>query len=89
MNRKALRESLSPPMLRRSIGVSLVIGTVLTAINQGDAILAGQSPAIWKIALTYLVPFLVATHGAYGAMALNARSTRSKAHPREDGQSRE
>ena len=54
------------PMLRRSLLASAVVGTALTALNQGDAIIAGQiSTALaWKIPLTYCVPFLVATYGA-------------------------
>lgn len=54
------------PMLRRSLIASAVVGTALTALNQGDAILAGQisSALAWKIPLTYCVPFLVATYGA-------------------------
>jgi len=42
------------------------VGTVLVAINQGDAIVGGRSDAAlaWKVPLTYLVPFLVATWGA-------------------------
>ena len=42
------------------------MGTVLVAINQGDALLAGrwQAALAWKVPLTYLVPFLVATWGA-------------------------
>ena len=54
------------PMLRRSLVVSLVVGTVLTAINQGDDVFAGRwtSTLIWQIPLTYLVPFLVSTYGA-------------------------
>ena len=54
------------PMIRRSLIASLVVGTALTALNQGDAILTGQlSGALaWKIPLTYCVPFLVATYGA-------------------------
>lgn len=54
------------PMLRRSLIASVVVGTALTALNQGDAIIAGQIAAAlaWKIPLTYCVPFLVATYGA-------------------------
>ena len=54
------------PMLRRSLIASVVVGTVLTALNQGDAILTGQlaGALAWKIPLTYCVPFLVATYGA-------------------------
>lgn len=53
-------------MLRRSLIASVVVGTVLTALNQGDAIVSGQLTAAlaWKIPLTYCVPFLVATYGA-------------------------
>jgi hypothetical protein len=55
-----------PPMLRRSAGISVVIGTVLTGINHGDALLAGEwtGALAWKIPLTYLVPFAVAAWGA-------------------------
>ena len=54
------------PMLRRSLVASAVVGTALTALNQGDAILSGQlaGALAWKIPLTYCVPFLVATYGA-------------------------
>jgi hypothetical protein len=56
------------PMLRRSAVIALVVGTVLTAINQGDLLLAGQwVPALaWKLPMTYAVPFIVATLGALG-----------------------
>ncbi len=55
-----------PPLLRRSIVIASIVGTVLLAINQGDALLAGRwDPALaWKAPLTYLVPFVVATWGA-------------------------
>ena len=54
------------PLLRRSLSIALVVGSVLLVINQGDVLLAGHpSPALaWKIPLTYLVPFVVATWGA-------------------------
>jgi hypothetical protein len=56
------------PMLRRSGVIALVVGTLLTAINQGDVLLAGPWPPalVWKLPLTYAVPFLVATLGALG-----------------------
>src|ERR671910_660111 len=54
------------PMLRRSLLTALVVGTVLTAINQGTTLLDGNLPAslAWKVPLTYCVPFCVATWGA-------------------------
>ena len=54
------------PMLRRSLIASAVVGTALTALNQGDVLLSGDvtGALAWKIPLTYCVPFLVATYGA-------------------------
>ncbi len=54
------------PIVRRSLRVALVVGTILTLLNQGDIIMAGQweSALYWKIPLTYCVPFCVATFGA-------------------------
>jgi hypothetical protein len=48
--------------------IALVVGTLLTAINQGDVLLAGRWPPalFWKLPLTYAVPFVVATLGALG-----------------------
>ena len=72
MNHNALRQCVDGPVLKRSVIVSILVGTILTAINQGDTILAGQMPVIWKTALTYFVPFCVATYGAYSACAAHA-----------------
>ena len=55
-----------PPMVRRSLTVALVVGSLLTLLNQGDILLAGNwnNDLFWKIPLTYCVPFCVATFGA-------------------------
>jgi hypothetical protein len=57
--------------VRRSLIVAVIVGTILTAINQGNVILGGDFPhsLYWKIPLTYVVPYCVATTGAM----LNAR----------------
>ena len=54
------------PMLKRSVAACFVVGTILTALNQGDILLAGHwnNALYWKIPLTYCVPFLVASYGA-------------------------
>ncbi len=54
------------PMLKRSIIAALVVGTILTLLNQGDVLLSGSwnNALYWKIPLTYGVPFMVATYGA-------------------------
>ena len=46
---------------------ALVVGTLLVAINQLDQILVGNWPALWKIVLTYIVPYCVTTVGAIKA----------------------
>ena len=54
------------PMLGRSLVAAALVGTVLTALNQGDLIITGDwaSALFWKVPLTYLVPFAVASWGA-------------------------
>ncbi len=54
------------PMLRRSLLTALVVGTIITLLNQGTIILMGSWDAnlYWKIPLTYCVPFTVVTYGA-------------------------
>ncbi len=53
-------------MVRRSLLVATVVGTILTLLNQGDTLVSGEwrNDLYWKIPLTYCVPFLVATFGA-------------------------
>ena len=53
-------------VVRRALITALVVGTVLTAINQGDVILRGDLRAahLLKIPLTYVVPYAVTTWGA-------------------------
>ena len=46
-------------------GRTLVVGTILFAINQLDVVLAGAAtPSVWiKAALTFAVPFCVSNYG--------------------------
>jgi hypothetical protein len=53
--------------------IMVVVGSILNIINQGDAILTGRAISWWKVALTYCVPFCVATYGAYCAFRTSAR----------------
>ncbi len=65
-----VRTALRSDVVARSLKVSLAIGTILVAINQGDVLLAGRWLAEfwWKIPLTYLVPYCVATYAAVQAI---------------------
>jgi hypothetical protein len=57
-------------VVRRSLRVTAVIGTLLVAINYSDRALAGTlGPADWaKMLLTYCVPYGVATYVAVQAI---------------------
>ncbi len=70
VSKSILSTVLSGPTVRRSLIVALVVGTVLNLINQADGLLAGEVNWI-KAGLTYCVPFLVATYGAYCGAQLN------------------
>lgn len=67
--------------LVRTIGVALLVGTVLFCINQLDVVLGGGATAsTWmKSALTYVVPFCVAN---YGVLTATHRSRAAGAPPR-------
>ena len=56
--------SVAAGVPRRSLLVSLVVGTILNLINQGDVLFLGAELDLVKLALTYLVPYCVATYGA-------------------------
>ena len=63
----ALRRTFAWPAVRRSLVVAVVVGTALNAINQGPELLRGEWPVMWKLILTYAVPFAVASYGSYAA----------------------
>ena len=65
-------------IVRRAAIVALIVGTILNLIAQGDFMIDGQPLNFWKIALTYCVPYCVATYGAVTA--------RLEAHRRADWQ---
>lgn len=56
------------PILIRSAKVSVVVGSVLNIINQHEAIFGPSELDIFKALLTFAVPFMVATYGAYTAL---------------------
>ena len=68
--RNWLRLAFSSPVRHRALLTSALIGTLLTFINHGGEIFAGpMSRAQWlQIALTYLVPYCVATWSSVQTM---------------------
>ena len=58
-----------PQHLRRTLRIALAVGLVLTAINQGAVIAAGDATAAtWvRCALNFVVPFVVSNLGLLSA----------------------
>jgi hypothetical protein len=57
----------------RALGIALVVGTMLFAINQLDVVLRGEVTfvIVAKTALTYLVPYGVSTYSALEASRIH------------------
>ena len=49
---------------KKAAMTALIVGTILAVINHGDVLIAGETPPIAKILLTYCVPYCVTTWGA-------------------------
>ena len=61
---------------RTALPVALVVGTVLSAVNQGAVVAGGGgTPAVWlRVGFNYAVPFLVSSIGFLGAGRLRPGS---------------
>lgn len=61
-------ERVTADMLARAARTALVVGTVLTLINQGGSLVRGATDAglAARIVLTYLVPLFVSLHAMLG-----------------------
>lgn len=55
---------ISDGVPKRSLYVSLVVGTILNLINQGEVLLGHGELNLTKLLLTFFVPYCVATYGA-------------------------
>jgi len=64
------RLACSPPIVRRALSYAIGVGSLLIAINHGDAILRGDVPfaRLWRMALTVTVPYCVSTASSVSAM---------------------
>ena len=65
--KRFLSYALSNGTPQSSLRVSAGVGSVLTLINQGDALLRDAKVSWLKIALTYVVPYCVSTYAAVTA----------------------
>jgi hypothetical protein len=69
-----LHAAFSRKFLTTSLPTCAVVGSILTAINQGTTFAAGDLPSslLWKVPLTYSVPFLVSTWSQLRALRIAA-----------------
>jgi hypothetical protein len=60
------RSACRPAVFRRCGVVALVVGTLLSLLNQGDMIIAGRFDRVVTLRIigNYLIPFVVANLGA-------------------------
>ncbi len=64
------RSGRRPAIFRRCVTIAAIVGTILTAVNQGDVIVGGRFDPVlwWKIPANYLVPFVVSNLGSMSSL---------------------
>ena len=74
---RLLRTAFSKVSLSRCIPTALVVGTILSLINQLSVITGGRATtATWaRVGMNYVVPFCVSSFGFYSARRAAWRST--------------
>jgi len=55
---------LRADIVKRSIWIALIVGTILNIINQGDRVIDDMDINLAKFLLTYMVPYCVATYSS-------------------------
>jgi len=68
--KQTLALALKPSVVKRALKYAIAVGTILIAINHGDAILRGDLPParLLRLGLTVLVPYVVSTLSSVGAV---------------------
>lgn len=76
-----LQLALVPSVRQRAGRVALAVGSLLLAINHGDAILRGDvsTSRALRMVLTVVVPYLVSTFSSVGAIRELRRSAAASA----------
>ena len=69
------RSACRPPVFRRCVVVALVVGTLLSLLNQGDVIIVGRFNRVIALRIigNYLIPFVVANLGAMTSLRHDRR----------------
>ena len=74
--REAVAYCFTPHNLQRTVRIALIVGVLLTAINQGAVVTAGHATAAtWvRSGLNFVVPFLVSNAGLLSGRHPESRS---------------
>ena len=59
-----LRLMLCPRIAKSAMKVSLVVGTVLNLINNGEQLWMHQTVNLWRVLMNFAVPFCVSAYSA-------------------------
>lgn len=62
------RSAKRAEVFRRCVVIAIVVGTLLTLVNEFDAIFGARSDPdlAWRIGANYVIPFVVSNLGAMG-----------------------
>jgi len=62
--RALFQAACSGKIVKNSLRIALVVGSILNLVNQGGAIMAGTGISWIHVALNYFVPYCVASYSA-------------------------
>lgn len=62
--RELFKTACSGKIVKNSLRIAFVVGTILNLVNQGSAILSGTGISWIHVALNYFVPYCVASYSA-------------------------
>ena len=64
------RSARRPAIARRCCSIALVVGTLLSLVNQGDALVTGRitTATVLRVLANYAIPFVVANLGAMSSL---------------------
>lgn len=82
--REDLAYCLRPAHLRRTTRIALVVGTLLTLVNQGTLIVGGHATTLtWlRCAANFLIPLVISNLGLLGGRVADAGLASSEGeHP--------
>ena len=74
---KLLKIASRNSILKKGLLISMVVGTLLNLINQGNLLLTNQllEVSLFKLSLTYLTPFVVSVYSTATAILKQESTT--------------